>query len=295
MSGFNAGILCNAFGRVMQLAQDAAASPADDYVPTDWNGDIEIALTLLRSVARAVALPETKDCIARLSDDFKTPTRFKELHGGLHHLMDLMQSELEKRMVLAIDADKGRHFRDEIYGHQKGSPSGLLAPPQPIFGGLAEDAFPSAYIDMIEAGRCMALCRNNAAVYHLVCVAEIGLRTLAWDRRVVAKKYKTPVPIELAQWGDLISGIENAVEKIKKWRSNLIREEALQFYTAMLVDVRAFNEGWRRHVMHTRTHYYESDEVAALWGHIYRFMNGLAVRGISETTRTDAVWKKSKK
>jgi hypothetical protein len=61
-------------------------------------------------------------------------------------------------------------------------------------------------------------------------VAEIGLRTLAWDRRVVSRQYRKALPIEFAQWGALIDGIEKKVEEIKKWKSKALGAEAQRFY-----------------------------------------------------------------
>jgi hypothetical protein len=54
-----------------------------------------------------------------------------------------------------------------------------------LFGRQAADAFPSAGSDILDALRCMALELNTAAVFHLMRVAEFGLRALARDRGVV--------------------------------------------------------------------------------------------------------------
>jgi len=50
----------------------------------------------------------------------------------------------------------------------------------------------------------MAIEANTAAVFHLMRVAEHGLRTLAYDRRIKVPKG----PIELATWDDVIKQLE---------------------------------------------------------------------------------------
>jgi hypothetical protein len=208
-----------------------------------------------------------------------------------------MQSEMGKLKVVAITPDKTKFYLDDSYGITPPEifplANALRQIPAPIFG-EAEKAFSSAYMDMVEAGRCLALGRNNATIHHLMNVAEIGLRALAWDRRVVAKQYKKPVPLEFAQWGDLIGGIEKKVDEIKKWKAKGTAADAQRFYNAALVELRSFNDGWRRHSAHARTYHYKDDETLALFGHVDRFMNKLAER-VTETTRTPVVWKKSKK
>ena len=52
------------------------------------------------------------------------------------------------------------------------------------------------------AGNCIAADLNTAAVYHLMCVIEIGIRDLA--RLLKVKKVKTHVPIEFGTWTKLL-------------------------------------------------------------------------------------------
>ena len=102
------------------------------------------------------------------------------------------------------------------------------------------------------------------------------------------------MPLEFAQWGELIGKLETEIAAIKKWRSKAISAEAEQFYNSALIEIRAFNAGWRTHVMHARSHAYKTDETIALFGHVRRFMESIATK-ISESARTPYVWKNPKK
>jgi hypothetical protein len=216
--------------------------------------------------------------------------------------MELMQSELKKRKVVAIAPELNKHYRDEIFGVKVPSPEEVVLlerkgveKPEPVFGEKAELAFPSAYMDIIEAGRCLALARNNAAIYHLMQVAEMGLRALARDRRVVVErgKTKTVVPLTFAQWGDIIAALTRKKDEINRWpRSKEVREQAITYYASAIFEVSSFNDIYRKHISHARGKRYEDDTALACWGHVRRFMETLAERGITETTTMPAVWPK---
>ena len=82
--------------------------------------------------------------------------------------------------------------------------------------------------------------RNNAAIYHLMQVAEVGLRSLAWDRRVTVRRGKkqAEVPLENAQWGEMIGQIQKKKDLIHQWsRSKFLKEEAFRYYTRAVFEI----------------------------------------------------------
>jgi hypothetical protein len=264
------------------LAQRAG----DTTAATMFERELTSQLDLASALAGRYGLVESFAFIARFKSDISAFMGNDEMEHGLKNLLGLMKSEMEKRLFFSVEPELGNYYNFPASDIFKSSPS--------AFGQPVDDAFPNAKMDMIEAGNCLAVGRNNGAVYHLMCVAEVGLRTLAWDRKVIAKHNKQAVPLEFAQWGDLIGKLETEIEKIKKWRSKPTGAAAEQFYNSALVELRAFNSGWRTHVMHARSHVYKTDETIALFGHVKRFMELLATK-ISENARTPYVWKNPKK
>jgi hypothetical protein len=250
-----------------------------------------------RTLAFFLGLTETADYLKRLDTDFESTITCKELQYGLHHLMQLMKSELQKRKVFAIDQDKSKFYREEHHGVKKPNQANVLAgPATPLFSERAENAFPSACMDIVEAGRCLALGRNNAAIYHLMQVAEIGLRTLAHDRRVAIQRGRsqTDIPLEYAQWGEIIGELEKKKALINNWpRSKSVREEAVRYYASVIFEVGSFNDIYRKHISHARGELYEFDAALNCWGHVSRFMDKLAER-MSEGKKTPLVWKVKK-
>ena len=277
MHKFEAARFCQLFANCMRLSDHIDREPGQLEPNREGFGNF---LERVSALSGRYGLSESFDLVNRIRDDLATAPASKIQHD-LQSIMGLMNSEMSKRLFFSVDANLSSYYTP---------PSAGVAIHHSKFGAKTEWAFPSAHMDMIEAGNCLALERNNGCVYHLMCVAEVGLRTLAWDRRVVAKHNKKAVPLEFAQWGELIGKLETEIDKIKSWRSKPTAALAQQFYNEALSEVRTFNNGWRTHIMHARSHTYTSDDAVALFGHVNRFMAGISKR-VSENHRTALVWK----
>ncbi len=196
---------------------------------------------------------------------------FAELAGRVEGLKRMILDEATFRFFLVIPdhlsqyVEKERALGDRVY-----------------------DAFPSARGDLSEAGNCLACGRNTAAAFHLMRAAEIGLKELGRDRQIpLAKNYK----IAFEQWGTIIGELEIAIKAVQQWPKSPTKEEAHKFYNSALVEIRAFNDGWRRRTAHVHPHQppMNSEEARALWGHVERFLATLATK-ISEGSYTPLVW-----
>ena len=158
-----------------------------------------------------------------------------------------------------------------------------------LFGEDVFTAFPSARKDIKESGNCFATELHTACVFHLMRVAEYGLRALAFDRRVTIPKGR---PIELATWDDIIKELEKAEEAIRNYPQTLARESQYEFYHGALMQYRRFKNLFRNRVSHTRDAYAEAEAKLA-FDSVREFMGILALR-ISEGKRTPVIWKGNK-
>ncbi len=156
-----------------------------------------------------------------------------------------------------------------------------------LFGDAVALAFPSVKVELKEAGNCLAADLNTAAVFHLMRVAERGMRVLAHDRRVKFDKG----PIETQEWKPIIVQLEKEIAKVSNWPKSKQRAQAEEFYNTALEEFRGFKDAWRNHVMHARRNYNDKDAAGVL-SHVCRFMQLLSAR-ISETTRTPLRWTKN--
>src|ERR1035441_5365022 len=149
------------------------------------------------------------------------------------------------------------------------------------------NSFPSARFDLTKAGACLACANNVAMTMHLMRASEVGLWELGRDRRIpLAENGK----IEFSEGGVIIRELEDAVKAIQQWPNSHTKEEAHKFYNSAVEEIRAFNDGWRRHAAHVRPQpEMHDDEAFALWGHVSRFLQGLALK-ISEGVYTPLRW-----
>jgi hypothetical protein len=189
----------------------------------------------------------------------------------LRNFEGVIVGEIRKNKFLQVDAKVVQYLDQE-------------AP----FGEAVNKAFPSASTDIVAAGNCLAVELNTAAAFHLMRAAEVGLWELGRDRQIPCAKAGA---IEFKEWGMIIGELDEAVRAIQQWPNSRVKEEAHKFYNAAVVEIRAFNDGWRRHSAHARPHMpkMETDEAIALWGHVSRFMNTLATK-IGEGSYTPLRW-----
>jgi len=155
-----------------------------------------------------------------------------------------------------------------------------------LFGAEVCSSFPRAVADISGAGDCIAVDLNSAAVFHLMHVAEWGLRALAANvslSEIVTDKQKgKTIPLEYGQWEKIINQLPEKIEaRVNAMDHGEDRQTTQEFYWSSLSEIRGFKDAWRNHVMHTRRDYTREDAIA-VFSHVQRFMNGLADFGIKD-------------
>jgi nucleoside diphosphate kinase len=118
-------------------------------------------------------------------------------------------------------------------------------------------AFPAVRQDVQCALRCFGFDQYTAAVFHMMRVAEVGLRAVAKERKFKLPKDK---PIDAAQWGELTTRLNTAIEKISNWKAKDDKKQpALSFYTAVRADTVFFKDRYRNLVSHSTAHFSVED------------------------------------
>jgi hypothetical protein len=196
---------------------------------------------------------------------------YSELHTRLRTIRELVTRDFSNRLFAYIPRAKTNFFDNQC-----------------LFAEDVNAAFPSAMSDIRNAGRCYAADLNTTCVFfHLMRVAEVGLRALAWDRRVNIPKNRV---IELATWEDIIKELEKAEHAIQGYKKTFAREAQLEFFHSAIMEFRRFKNVWRNRVMHAREEYDEHQALSVL-NRVHEFMRILAMF-ISANKRTPMVWKK---
>jgi hypothetical protein len=193
-----------------------------------------------------------------------------EFQTEIRHARETIERELKEHGFVQIVPDRLAFFMKDA-----------------LFGRSVRNAFPQARYDIQEVGNCLATEADTAFVFHLMRVAEFGMRALAFDRRIRVSKG----PVDLATWEEIIRQLETAEQEIQTYPKTHAREAQFQFYHGAMMEFRGFKNVWRNCVMHTREKYDRNQAMSAMT-HVGEFMKILASK-IGEGKRTPKRWKRA--
>jgi HEPN domain-containing protein len=163
-------------------------------------------------------------------------TGFKELH-------ERIVGELEEKVFYLID------------DHAE-----LLDPKTPLFGTDVEDTFSKASEDISEAGKCLALSRPTAAVFHLMRAMELAVQNLYSKLGLSASPER--------EWGKLLSDIGKTIELLPKGKN---RDD----WSASHSHLYHVKQAFRNDVMHPKQTY-TMEEAKEVFDAVKSFMRHLS-------------------
>lgn len=140
----------------------------------------------------------------------------------------------------------------------------LLEPKEAPFGSLVAAKFPKCTEDISESGKCLALGRHTACVFHLARAMESAVARIGRKLKVtiVDRDNKQLV------WGKILANINKAVEGLPKGKKRDDWSAACGFlYHA--------KQAWRNDTMHPKQTYTE-EEATEVFRTVRAFMNQLA-------------------
>jgi hypothetical protein len=116
-----------------------------------------------------------------------------------------------------------------------------------LFNEKSSTAFPDSIVEIRDAGNCIAFDQGTAAVFHLMRAVE----------HVIKATWKTlglPEPKKYDSWGELLKPMDEQLTKPVKspvsiWSSNI------QFFSELVMDLRAVKRGCRDGTMHVESTY----------------------------------------
>jgi hypothetical protein len=142
--------------------------------------------------------------------------------------------------------------------------SACFDPPTPLFGEEVDDAFPSAAVEISDAGKCRAAGLWTACVMHLMRALEPALTALARSMDVVPDQ----------NWNSALNQIEGKLREIRKSNGGA---EGEQWASEAVLQLRAVKNAWRNHAMHARVRYNE-EEAIRIFDSVKYLMQVLAAR-----------------
>jgi hypothetical protein len=145
------------------------------------------------------------------------------------------------------------------------SPNNKYFEQEHLFGEAVNLKIPAAVQDVKDAGNCIAASVDTAAVFHLMRVAEHGLRALAKKLRVSVKHKGKPYPLELGDWEQVITEIKNKITAIRLLpKASKQRQGKLELYSDAADHCAFMKDIWRNNTSHTRKPYKQSEAIAIL-------------------------------
>jgi hypothetical protein len=136
-----------------------------------------------------------------------------------------------------------------------------------IFGADVENRFPTVSDDIAEAGKCFAVGRYTATVFHLMRVMEVGVQELATALKIQLSKD------QVWFWGKISAEID---EKIKTKKAKTPRSQELKRpFEEAAAYLHHVKDVWRNQVMHPKSTYTE-EEAGRVLSNVKQFMQHLA-------------------
>ena len=212
---------------------------------------------------KVIELQAATDRISRFRRALWQGIDYEQYKTELKYLREAIEDGLKERYVYYYPAEKAKLLRafEEDW--------------KPILV-----KFPSVMDDGLRGIDCYASGQYTASVFHMMRVAEIGLRALARERQVTFPKH----PLEWADWQNILEQTESKARSATNGMSRGPKRDAMQaFYSSAIAQVHAFKDTYRNVVMHVRRSYDELDALRVIH-QVRDFMNGLCAK-IGEKTR----------
>jgi hypothetical protein len=191
----------------------------------------------LRSVVQHLSrIKQTIDARVELTPE--------SLVAMMTEVQNRMVDELSSRLFLAVPEIQESFYKDRS-----------------LFGNDVEKKFTEMSEDISEAGKCLALNRNTASVFHLMRIMELAVQ-----------RFGTQLGVTLASeqnWQVILDQINAAIRKRDAKRPDTKRyaEAASHLYNVKVA--------WRNEVMHPKQTYTD-EEARAIFGNVRTFVGDLA-------------------
>ncbi len=189
--------------------------------------------------------------------------RAKEFRGrlgqqGVRWTVELLTTEL-----LHFQKDLNRELHRRKFAYIP-FPNDKYFEQEELFGEGVYKKIPDARQDVKDAGNSMAVGLYTACVFHLMRIAEHGLRKLARRLKVKFLHNKKPSPLEEEDWEKLIVNIDGKIAAARQIPLKAKKREQLKLYSELAQHARYIRDIFRNDVSHTGDPYNEAEAKAAL-------------------------------
>lgn len=207
--------------------------------------------TIFQGPCEKLGLASTADQLTRLLSELGKPDlRYSTLQELVPELRRRLYDDTTRISFLHIPSPRLSFYSDS-----------------PQFGEKVADKFPKAVEDIQEAGKCFALARYTACVFHLMRVTETAVQYLGKRLGISLVSEKN--------WHNILEEVDKAIRKMPAGNS---RQKALRNkFSQASAHLRMVKDAWRNDVMHPKETYTD-EEAERVFRNVKDFMVHLAVK-----------------
>ncbi|MDB5610264.1 MAG: hypothetical protein JWP25_7164 [Bradyrhizobium sp.] len=264
MLDFDAGAVLRALTMLRSLETQTSAmrgSGADTEAFIS-KASVEVIAPLLDQLRLAVvglSVPITKMAIEEMQTEMGLKPLTLRYEGVVRRTTDIartLRREFSSMKTFFIESSKEPYFNIE-FG---------------TFGSKFQTVFPSAVFEIDEAGKCHALGRTTACVFHLMRSMEIAIKA-------IARSISIPDPVKDAEknWGKILGSIKDEIKKRDSALPQQWENDDRHFFTDMHLALDTVRIAWRNTTMHVENKYTE-DESEHILVAVRSFMKKLSAR-----------------
>ena len=136
-----------------------------------------------------------------------------------------------------------------------------------LFGDEVFSKFPSVNADISEAGKCLALDRGTACVFHLMRVVEVGLDALAKRLRIPPQN----------NWGQYLRRIAESLDAKKKPLPKWVKRNESFFRDSAMI-IAGIKDKWRNPCVHRINEHYTPNQAEDVFDEIKKLMVHLSTK-----------------
>ena len=187
----------------------------------------------------------------------------------VHRIQDLINSKrLTNESLSELLVELSRRVQDQcstrLFFFVPSDQAPYYTAEQP-FGEKVTDVFPHTSYDIAEAGKCIALDRSTAAVFHLMRVVEAAVRDIAGKLGATYSHDWT--------WGQILGAMKTAIDALPKKTPD--EQKRRNKFEEAHVHLRSVKIAWRDPTMHVASDY-DVDTAKRIYQHADALMRSLA-------------------
>lgn len=202
--------------------------------------------------------------VESLQTHLGTP-EFYMCRAGADRLLGDLRSNSDTDVITTSVEDLRRRLLDQSASMSclslSNTERALFESAAPLFGEAVEAKFPNMPEDISEAGKCLALGRSTAAVFHLMRAMELAVRKLGDELNIAL--------VDEKNWQNILDEVNKAIKALDH---KLPRTKALAGAASHLYAVKV---AWRNEVMHPKQTY-TPEQATAIFDGVRVFVSDLA-------------------